>query len=93
MFRCLFVVLIIIGGCCLGIVASTLPETHAPTLLYRKAKMKRKETGDDPLLRTYREARHHTFRHGQDHSGEAIQNARPRAYVVGGHDIYECEPR
>jgi len=41
------VVLVIIGCCSLGIVALTLPETHAPTLLYRKAQMKRKETGDD----------------------------------------------
>lgn len=46
-WRWLFWVCTIFSGCCLIVTALTLPETYAPTILQRKAKRIRIETGDD----------------------------------------------
>src|SRR5208282_4281631 len=45
-WRWLFWVLTIFGGVSTTVLFFTLPETYAPTLLRRKARMVRKETGD-----------------------------------------------
>lgn len=46
-WRWVYWVCTIFAGVCLILVVFTLPETYAPTILARKAKKLRKETGDD----------------------------------------------
>ncbi|KAK9460265.1 major facilitator superfamily domain-containing protein [Lipomyces oligophaga] len=46
-WRWIYYVLLIFSGAVFALVALTIPETYAPTILARRAKKLRKETGDD----------------------------------------------
>lgn len=46
-YKWTFVTFLIASGVCLVLIIFTIPETYVPTLLIKKAKRLRKETGDD----------------------------------------------